>query len=99
MNEPGVSLEFLDRLVEIEQDKAMEAVLRRHGFTDADFFYRETGWGKKLLIKKNVVDYFIARKESVENEIKETMNTGMTKGLASAQEAIKLMAGIGKGGE
>jgi hypothetical protein len=39
MNEPGVSLDTLARLEEAEQDRAMEMIMRKRGFTGTELTY------------------------------------------------------------
>jgi GTP cyclohydrolase II len=90
MNKPSVSLDVLARLAEIEQDKAMERVMRKHGFTGADFYYMEEGGKRQLLIGKKAFDYIKAHKDTMKSEIQEAIDAGIINALNAGVAMINL---------
>jgi hypothetical protein len=90
MNKPVVSLETLERLEVMEQDKAMEMVMRRHGFTGADLSYGEVDGERRLLIGRCALDYLTAHKKVMKREIEDAINTGSIKALEAGLTIIEL---------
>jgi hypothetical protein len=90
MNEPAVSLEALDRLAKIEEDKAMEKVMRKHGFTETDLNYIEKGGEQRLFISKKAFNYIMAHQEAMKSEIQEAINVTSIKALDAGLAIIEL---------
>jgi hypothetical protein len=90
MNKPSVSLDTLEELVEIESDKAVEIILRRHGFTDTDFVYKEICGKRHLYMNKKVIDYARDHKETLKKEIQDAIDEGFIKAMETGLEIIRL---------
>jgi hypothetical protein len=96
MNEPVVSLETLTRLEDMERDRAMEKVMRKHGFTSADLTYDEIDGERRLLISGKALDYITAHKESMRKEMEKTSHTASVKALEAGLAIIELQRIGGK---
>jgi hypothetical protein len=90
MNKPAVSLETITRIEGMEQDKAVEKVMRRHGFTDADLSYGEVDGERRLLIGGRVLDYFKRHKKIVKREIEDAISAGSIKALEAGLAILEL---------
>jgi hypothetical protein len=90
MNEPGVSMETLCRLENIERDKAMEKVMREHGFTEADLIYSKVDGERRLLLGKKAVKYVKAHPDTIRREFQKAADTATAKALDAALAIIKL---------
>jgi hypothetical protein len=96
MNEPSVSMDALIRLEAMEQDRALEKVLRGHGFGGSDLIYEEIDGEWRLLIGKNVLGYMVAHKGSIKREIEEAFKAATLKALETGLKIIELQKLGGK---
>jgi predicted FMN-binding regulatory protein PaiB len=96
MNKPVVSRDALERLEETEQDKAVERLMRKHGFTGADLTYEEIDGKRKLLMNKKVVDYIKTHENIMKSEIQKAMNAASIKALEAGAAIIELQKMGGK---
>jgi hypothetical protein len=95
MNKPVVSLDTLTRLETIEMNKAVEEVMRKHGFTEADLTYGEVDGERQLLLSKKAIDYVMSR-DFLQKEIKEAINAASIKALETGLKIIELQKLVGK---
>jgi hypothetical protein len=89
--EPSVSLETLDQLIEINQGKAIEKLLRKYGFTG--FRYKEIDGKKQLLINREVLiflDHYEKQNKKIRKEIQEALDKGAVEGLEAGLAIIRL---------
>jgi hypothetical protein len=96
MNEPAVSLETLTRLEDMERDRIIERVMRKHGFTAADLTYEEIGGERRLLISGSALDYVMAHKNAMRREIEEASAAASIKALETGLAIIELQKAGGR---
>jgi hypothetical protein len=96
MKEPAVSLETLTCLEDMERDRIMEKVMRKHGFTGADLTYDEIDGERRLLISGKALDYMMAHKEFMRKELEEALHTASVKALEAGLTIIELQKIGGK---
>jgi hypothetical protein len=96
MNKPGVSLEALTRLEDMERDRAMEAVLARLGFTGSDVSYAEVDGERQLVISRNAYDYVMAHKQSMRRKLEKAAESASIKALEAGFAIIELQKIGGK---
>jgi hypothetical protein len=96
MNEPVVSLEAMDRLADMERDKALEKILRKHGFTGTDLHYLEKDGEQRLFISKKAFAYMAAHKNTMQSEIQKALDSALVKVLEAGLTIIELQKTGGK---
>jgi hypothetical protein len=89
-------LETLERLEDIERDKAFEKVMREHGFTDADLRYRKVDGERRLLLGKKASEYVKTHPDTIRSELEKASKTASIKALETAFELIKLQKTAGR---
>jgi hypothetical protein len=95
MNKPSVSLDTLTRLETIEMNKAVEEVMRRHRFTEADLSYGEVDGERQLLLSRKAYNYIMSH-DPVQEEIREAMKAAPIKALETGLKIIELQKLGGK---
>jgi hypothetical protein len=74
----------------MERDRAMEKVMRKHGFTETDLSYTEEGGEQRLFISKKAFNYIAAHKNTMKSEIQEAIDTALVKALEAGLAIIEL---------
>jgi hypothetical protein len=90
MDEPGISLEALNRLAAMEFDRGMEKVMRDFGFGDDDLAYKEIDGERQLVFCGKAVDFVKSHKKLMRRKFRETENAAMLKALEIGEQISEL---------
>jgi adenine-specific DNA methylase len=82
-------MDALDRLETIERNKAVEDVMRKHGFTEADLTYGEVDGEQQLLLSRKAFTY-IESHDFIQEEMRKAISAATIKALETGMTIIKL---------